>query len=50
MFFIQDRLVFFLGGQHDAVGGLQADGGSTGRDGRQGVLYLDEFAGRADAK
>ncbi len=48
MFFVQDRLVFLLRRQDDAVGRLQADGGCAGSHGRQGVLDLDKFARRTE--
>ena len=42
--------MLFFGGQDDAVGGFQADGGGAGSDGGQRVLDLDELARRAETK
>ena len=48
MLFVEDGLVLLLGGQDDAVGGFEADGGGAGSDGGQRVLDLDELARRAE--
>ena len=48
MFFVQDRLVLLFRRQNDAVRRLEADGGCAGGHGRQGVLDLNQLAGRAE--
>ena len=47
---VQDGLVLLLGGQDDAVGGLDADGGGAGGNGGQGVLDLDKLARGAEIR